>query len=326
MNKHDPNKNDAAPTGAEMRVSTLVGDRFCIRCGYNLTGQPVLREPHYDMLIVRCPECATVASVQEYPLLGRWASRWAALLAAIWFIVCVGLLVGTAGVMFGVSEGIAQSSWQDYATWLSEQQLEWLKQQQAAGNTLTPPQQSLLTQPPWGYVQTDKAWMTAQTPADLLAKAGGWRQAADWSALLHWLWVPLVIVPFGCIWAIVMMRLQWRGLLLLSLGPATLAAVFVWINVLDDAMRSAYGRWWSMSALAEEQLGWRFAAMTLAFAMLPLAGGMICGRPLVRLLIRALLPPRLRSSLALLWIADGLEPPRAGGKVTRDERRATSDE
>ncbi len=54
----------AAPAGdgtRDERVSTLVGDRLCIRCGFNLCGQPVLRERHYRMLIARCPECSTVA-------------------------------------------------------------------------------------------------------------------------------------------------------------------------------------------------------------------------------------------------------------------------
>jgi hypothetical protein len=52
------------PTQGDVRISTLIGDRLCIKCGYNLVGQPIMRETHYDMLILRCPECATVASVQ----------------------------------------------------------------------------------------------------------------------------------------------------------------------------------------------------------------------------------------------------------------------
>ncbi len=34
------------------------------------------------------------------------------------------------------------------------------------------------------------------------------------------------------------------------------------------------------------------------------------GRPLARLTVRIFLPPRIRSVLAFLWLADGLEPPR----------------
>ncbi len=38
--------------------------------------------------------------------------------------------------------------------------------------------------------------------------------------------------------------------------------------------------------------------------------GLLIGRSVVRGLVRALLPPRLRSSLALLWTANNLTPPR----------------
>ena len=43
----------------------VTGDRFCTGCNYNLIGQRVVREEHYSLFIVRCPECATVASVQD---------------------------------------------------------------------------------------------------------------------------------------------------------------------------------------------------------------------------------------------------------------------
>ena len=55
------------------------GDRFCTRCGYNLVAQPIVREERYEMLIVRCPECGAVAAIEQYPMLERWARRWAAL-------------------------------------------------------------------------------------------------------------------------------------------------------------------------------------------------------------------------------------------------------
>ena len=38
-------KRAESPAPTEQRVSTLVGDRLCIGCGYNLAGQAVLREP-----------------------------------------------------------------------------------------------------------------------------------------------------------------------------------------------------------------------------------------------------------------------------------------
>ena len=58
-----------------------------------------------------------------------------------------------------------------------------------------------------------------------------------------------------------------------------------------------------------------YEVATLAFALLPLVAGMFLGRPIVRGLVRALLPPRLRGALALLWTVEGLSPPAAGGSA-----------
>ncbi|MCH8878396.1 MAG: hypothetical protein IID34_00760 [Planctomycetes bacterium] len=51
----------------------------------------------------------------------------------------------------------------------------------------------------------------------------------------------------------------------------------------------------------------------VAFAIVRLVGALAAvwaGRPLARLTVRIFLPPRIRSVLAFLWLADGLEPPR----------------
>jgi hypothetical protein len=49
--------------------------------------------------------------------------------------------------------------------------------------------------------------------------------------------------------------------------------------------------------------------VTLGIGAIGLAIGLMIGRPLARGLVRLMLPPRLCSSLALLWTADGLKPP-----------------
>src|SRR4051812_32614115 len=105
MTAVEPGKSsldDAAPAGR--RGSTVVGDRLCIRCGVNLVGQPIVREPVYGMFLIRCPECSTAASLQEYPLLGRWAGRLAALIAALWLLFVVATLLATTGIIGGLSD------------------------------------------------------------------------------------------------------------------------------------------------------------------------------------------------------------------------------
>ncbi len=300
---------DAAST--EPRVSTLVGDRLCIKCGYNLTGQPVKREGHYDMLIVRCPECATVASLQEYPLLGRWAGRWAMLLAALWFGFVLLLALASAGILYFEAESVAQTASGPHAIWLAERQRQWAKEQEAQG-TLPPNAQWILSDRASPYRGLDPTWSAQQDFDALLAEAGGWRSAADFWALRQWTGLSIWAVPIGCFWAVVLAHVRRRRLILFGLLLIGLAGVFTVIGHFNAPgqypMYLAWG-WVTTLTIAQRQIGPPFYIMSLAFAIVPLSLGLVFGRPIVRGLIRALLPPRLRSSLALLWTADGWEPP-----------------
>ncbi len=296
----------------EPRVSTLVGDRLCIKCGYNLTGQPVKREAHYDMLIVRCPECATVASLQEYPLLGRWAGRWAMLLAALWFGFTLLLALASAGILYAEAEAVAEAASRPHATHLAEHHHQWLKEQEAQG-TLPPNYQWFLSNPVGPYQFLDQTWSAQQDFDALLAEAGGWRSAADFSALQEWTELAIWAVPIGCFWAVALAHVRRRRLILFGLLLIGLAGLFAVIGHFSQPRMFPMVVWgWGGAnaiTIAQRQIGPPFYIMSLAFAVVPLSLGLVFGRSIVRGLIRALLPPRLRSSLALLWTADGLEPP-----------------
>ena len=116
----------------EVRISVVTGDRLCARCAYNLTGQLVTREPHYGLLIVRCPECATVASIQEYPLLGRWANRWGAVLAVVCLIFLLGMWLASSAATFGWTLGTAEGGSRRYGDYLEELMSADLRLQAAA--------------------------------------------------------------------------------------------------------------------------------------------------------------------------------------------------
>ena len=66
------------------RLGVITGDRSCHACGFNLRGQPIVREQHYDMVMVRCPECAAVAPLLDYPRYSHWARRLWAFVALLW--------------------------------------------------------------------------------------------------------------------------------------------------------------------------------------------------------------------------------------------------
>lgn len=120
------------PEARDRRVSLLVGDRFCIACGFNLVGQSVVREPHYNMLMVRCPECGTAAAMQEYPLLGRWASRWARVLAVAMMLLMTVLTFGASLACWGVSIPPVLAMVEPLAEKLGESQIKWKRAQAIA--------------------------------------------------------------------------------------------------------------------------------------------------------------------------------------------------
>lgn len=299
---HDPgqepsHRTSAEPARSEQRVSTLVGDRLCIKCGYNLIGQQVVREPHYSILIVRCPECGTVASLQEYPLLGRWANRWAVLLAAIWFLVMLLLVLGGGAAIFGFSNGTAFASASIYSQFLATKYQEHQQNLAKAAGTATP----------LYSIQEMTAWRDAQDFDRLFQQAGGWKHAVDWYALT--IWVPGAICTFaiGCFASIALMthrrRSRWCAAFLILASAAMYSYLFGYL--LWQHQQSFW--FWNEPML---RIGSRMLLLSLAVGSLALILGMLIGRKLVRGLMRILLPPRLLQSLAILWIVDGLQPPR----------------
>jgi hypothetical protein len=84
-----------------------------------------------------------------------------------------------------------------------------------------------------------------------------------------------------------------------------LAAVFVMV-VIWDWSNDEYPRAWDAG---RAQLGPPLLWLTLGWCAIALAAGLLLGRSVTRLLIRALLAPRFRGPLAVVWTADGLDPP-----------------
>ncbi len=88
-------------------------------------------------------------------------------------------------------------------------------------------------------------------------------------------------------------------------------AVFACFAVIQTFVVSAFV--WEIWKYDQPSLfGWA-QKYIIGFAIVRLIGALLAvwaGRPLARLTIRIFLPPRIRSTLAFLWLADGLEPPR----------------
>jgi hypothetical protein len=150
-------------------------------------------------------------------------------------------------------------------------------------------------------------WWEQQDHATVLADAGGWRGAINGHAFLILVPTALLVFGVGWLWSVFLIQLKRRWLVVCGAAVMLLALFFVVPVVVEWHMLA--GTWARFAA--SDQLGLPTLAICLSFCIIPLGLGLWLGRPLTRICVRALLPPRLRSSLGLLWTAEGLAPPAA---------------
>lgn len=353
---------------ADERVSILVGDRLCVSCGFNLAGQSVVREPHYRMLIARCPECGTVASLQEFPILGKWAMRWGGVLAAAWFVVMLLFTLGSAGAIFGMSYGVARMDAQPLADFMSKEHGAWAKSTRDEQNTaqlekaqsalviakseanaakiaaeadpgstelrakadataaalaqaeqrIAAVQATIDQQVQWQayydatWVSTD--WLAQQDLGALAARARAEGVSHSSDAVKLWLLLALIAFTLGAIWGVALLHARPRRMALVCVVILALVAAMAAIQRTGGGLSTTFIGAVQMEMttdVAARLNGLTPFALSAGLAMIPLFLGMISGRPLARLYVRLVLPPRLRGSLATLWITDGLSPPSA---------------
>jgi hypothetical protein len=295
------NGQTATPPGGsasanEERVSVMYGDRQCTKCHYNLMGQPVLKEPHYGLFIVRCPECATVASMQEYPQLGRWANRWAVVLSLLWVGVMLAISAGAFPAMIGSTMAFSEEVSDNFKDQVEDDWLAWYEE-----TTGAPP-----TTVSWWRPDRFDEYVAAGRLPTLWADSGGFWPAVKTPELLLYI-VPLSIAfVYGSLMGVALIHRRRRTLALIALGVLIVGGTIygaIWYQVV------LYETINSFSSAAAPYVFLPLAAGALGAAWLAMLTGAMCGRSIARAIVRLLLPPRLRGSLAVLWTTDGLTPP-----------------
>ncbi|MCZ6837076.1 MAG: hypothetical protein O7G85_14965 [Planctomycetota bacterium] len=286
---------DTAPLQREERVSVMYGDRLCTKCHYNLIGQPILREPHYGMFIARCPECATVAALQEYPQLGRWAHRWAVILSTFWVLVILAItLMSTPPLIISMAE-FGDLGARPYRSALGDHWEAWYEAE--------------FDKPPntnsWNPDKFDE-WVAANPPAETLAGMGGFWEVTS-SLELFFIIVPMGIAfTYGCFLSVALVHRRRRTLFLITLTLLFLVgAVYgtAWYQI------NVYNSIDSFGDLSFLQIEFPLRAIGIVGVWFLLVTGVLFGRSIVRGLVRILLPPKMRGSLAVLWTTDGMLPP-----------------
>jgi len=302
-----PETPTTAPT---QRVALLTGDRLCAACGFNLHGQSIVREPHYGMLIVRCPECSSVAALQEYPTLGRWAGRWAGVLAGLWLLVLLGAWAASAGIISASSYAVSESFTRPAALRIAGAFVEWASSEDVQAQ-LTARNSWATNQTVNSYTWIDDDWLQSQDLRSLTAGPGGLADRYDFLAAKGWVGIGIAAFVIGCFWSVALLHAGWRGRAAAALAIVALAGLFDW-------MAFSGSRSWGAvlaSDVAHQEFGGLAMGATLAFSLLPLMVGMTLGRRLARLTVRVLLPPRLRGPLAFLWYCDALPAPKTRHEI-----------
>jgi hypothetical protein len=305
-----------ARSGEEARLGSIRGDRPCLKCGFNLHGQTILREPHYGLFIVRCPECSSVASLQDYPVLGRWARRWGFVLAGLYLILAVGLFVGGGLATGGFAAFASEQLRNNFSSKISGAHHRWFDSTGQAAAILkaaVTPQQgtdannTIAYVNNWGpFAAISREWWESTGRA-------AFRQslAANPYALRDDDIAAYSLFAFGCLvgsgfLAVFLPGLR-RGRLLiipLVLGGVGLVvlqvAQFRWTPTLP--VMPGYV---PAVSLAIEEMPPRFHLWVIGGACVLCTLGAFLGRPAARGLIRFLLPPRNASAFSFLWEADG---------------------
>jgi len=145
-----------------------------------------------------------------------------------------------------------------------------------------------------------KDWWQQQDQQAVLAAAGGWWGVFDHTEFLLLIPAGALVFLFGCFWSVSLMQLPRRRLVYCAGAIVGLACLFAMIPLLEWDQRAVY----SARRAAQYQLALPALATTFGALIVPLSLGLAFGRSLVKLAVSALLPPKLRGPIAVLWAAE----------------------
>ena len=294
-----------ANSDTQMGHDQIRADRACAGCGFNLYGQSVTKEEHYGLAIARCPECGTVAALQQYPAMSHWVNRFRLILAAIYifllFAVFAGSTIGISGFAFAgsrlASENLAGFLMDDLNSWIAAQE---------ASQTATQPLNGLPA--PANTVTRFTSSMTPEYMAfglhDALERYGSlWgTMSREWIVMM----VPAVLAcaAMGIFWSTALLGATRRRALIVPLVSCLIGGGFIiGANSPDNTYPWVFD-------YAHQLYIPLMTPLILAIEFIALAIGICVGRMVARFVVRLALPPRARVPLGILWAREGLEMPR----------------
>jgi len=292
----------ASPPGATSRLEV---DTFCAGCSYNLHGQNVWRDENLGLMVCRCPECGkfhpagTGVSASSV-----WLNRLAFMLLTNWIFICLIVLFLGGGILFGMQMAYLEDfTVSAYVT--PDGQIVDVSYQNQINNPASQPQNYT---PTYTVRGTGQIVPIATVRRVYRAPVEYGPNGVQTAQPLWEVYMPFVLVNFfdslilGIFIAAAMFHIRRRTYYFLILPIlAGLVAFLVWRT---ESHTNAFTAW-SLGCIA----------LWCLYDMFFLAAGIAIGRPVARLTISLIVPPKPRQYFAFLWLADGKAYPSTIAKA-----------
>lgn len=273
-------------------------DRACAGCGFNLFGQSVTKEEHYGLAIARCPECGTVAALQQYPVMTHWVNRFRLIIGAIYVLILVGAFVASTAAISGFTFGATNIASQNLAEHIAFQYGSWSSRQSNATGQGTAPAA-------WTYRYSNLEQEFVETQLGQVMGLYGnlWDNAdREWVIIM----IPMLCVCFGVgvFWSVTLLGSTRKRAVLLPLASCLIAAALIVAINKPDPLNA------SVNQYATQLYVPIIVPIVLSLALSTMMFGVWIGRIFARFMIVLALPPRSRVPFSIFWTRDGLELPR----------------
>jgi hypothetical protein len=305
MTNHDDQRPVPIPTqDSGEALDQIRADRACAGCGFNLFGQSVTKEEHYGLAVARCPECGTVAALQQYPAMTHWVNRFRMIIGAFYILILLAFFVGStfavSGFMFGstnvASDRLSDYLVDDYTAWIAVQngEAETIEQALAAPSTTR-----------YWYSNMDRKYASDRFDQAVDNFGSLWSNMdREWVIIM----VPAACVcfAFGTFWSITLLGCTRKRALLVPLVSCMIGATVTFgVNQIDLVNAS-------VRDIATQLYIPVVVPIVLIIELVAIAAGIFLGRKLARFVIRIALPARARVPFSIFWARDELELPRPG--------------
>lgn len=292
----DPGSAATSASAPAPTVQFIRSDRFCRGCDVNLIGTQITREPHYGLMVATCPGCGVVNPVVVYPHVGRWTARWTGFFAGITLLLLILVLLGATTMLVVMDYAIADEVSRPLRYEVQNDFDRWLTSR---------------------YPDDPNRRYWNHQPADMAAwiESGG-LAGVDLGAMVNALGPEELLIMFfgllaafsqGVVLAVLLLRASWRRRLAITASA--------WLLVMMVVLAVTIPMWWmnrpdTIYDWFTSRLVWPIWVGAQFLTLATVLGGVLVGRQLMRLLVSAMLGPRSRAALAVLWTTDGLTPPR----------------